>query len=117
MDPISALRAPSVTPPALAGPLAPARPAATRKPAVAGKPAPAAKPDPRLAEAAQGFEAIFLRQILHDLRKTASIDGEKSAMSGIYTEMLDEHLADQLTKAGGIGLGQAIRIYLEGGRR
>lgn len=108
MDPISVLRATTAKP---AGEVSvPAAPAS--KPG-----AQAAKPDPRLNDAAQGFEAIFLRQILKDLRKTATVDGEKSAMSGIYTEMFDEHLADQLSKAGGIGLGQAIRLYLQGGRR
>jgi flagellar protein FlgJ len=104
------------------GPLAPRITAApTARPAAAASSAAcagaAAKTDPRLTEAAQGFEAIFLRQILKDLRKTSVIDDEKSAMSGIYTEMFDEHLADQLAKAGGIGLGQAIQIYLKDGRR
>jgi Rod binding domain-containing protein len=108
MDPIAAL-APRMT----AAPTA--WPAAAASSAARG--GAAAKTDPRLTEAAQGFEAIFLRQILKDLRKTAVMDGEKSAMSGIYTEMFDEHLADQLAKAGGIGLGQAIRTYLKDGRR
>lgn len=105
MDPISTLRATT------------AKPAGEASVAAAPAPKPGAKPDPKLNDAAQGFEAIFLRQILRDLRKTATIDGDKSAMSGIYTEMFDEHLADQLSKAGGIGLGQAIRLYLQGGRR
>lgn len=64
-------------------------------------------------KAAQGFETIFLRQILKDLRKTAEVGGESSYMTGFYTDMFDDFLAEHLTKAGGIGLADAIKTYLE----
>lgn len=73
--------------------------------------------DSQLKEASEQFEAIFLRQLLRDLRKTATIDGENSSMTGIYNEMLDEHLANQLARAGGIGLAEVIRTYAERGAR
>jgi Rod binding domain-containing protein len=68
-------------------------------------------------EAAQGFEAIFMRQLLHDLRKTTSIDGQSSYTAGFYNDMFDDFLAEHLAKAGGLGLGGVIRAYAERGAR
>ncbi len=68
---------------------------------------------PGVKDAAEGFEAIFLRQMLRDLRKTTTIDGEKSGMTGLYTDMFDDFLAEHLAKAGGVGLADVIRTYLE----
>lgn len=65
------------------------------------------------SDPAEGFETIFLRQLLRDLRKTTSFDGEKSNMTGFYTDMFDDFLAQHLAKTGGIGLAGAIRTYLE----
>jgi Rod binding domain-containing protein len=68
---------------------------------------------PGVKDAAEGFEAIFLRQMLRDLRKTTTIDGEKSAMTGLYTDMFDDFMAEHLAKTGGVGLADVIRTYLE----
>lgn len=71
-------------------------------------------PVPRQVGAvAEQFEAIFLRQLLRDLRKTATIDAETSTSTSIYQDLFDEHLADQLARAGGVGLAGVIRAYLE----
>lgn len=73
-----------------------------------------AGPSPHeIQEVAEKFEAIFLRQLLRDLRKTATLGDETSYMAGFYGDMLDEQLADQMAKTGGIGLGSVIRAYLE----
>jgi Rod binding domain-containing protein len=66
-----------------------------------------------IRDASEGFEAIFLRQMLRDLRKTATFDDESSHMTGFYTDMFDDFLAQHLAKAGGIGLAGAIRTYVE----
>ena len=78
---------------------------ATSRPAI---PTPSTGNDP-----AAGFEAILLRQLLRDLRKTASIDGESSYVTGFYTDISDDFLAEHMSKAGGIGLADAIRTYLQ----
>jgi len=81
----------------------------------AGRVAPQASTntDPgQINKAAEGFEAIFMRQILHQFRSSVSVDGESSSMTGLYTEMFDDQLAEHLAKAGGLGLKDVIRAYL-----
>jgi flagellar protein FlgJ len=105
MDPLAAIAVPSVTPEAQSA----VRQALRTRASSTAELGPAAKAD----DPAQGFEAIFMRQLLRDLRKTASPDGESSSMTGLYTDMLDDVLAEHLTKAGGMGLAGVIRAYLE----
>ncbi len=72
-----------------------------------------ANTDPgQIDKAAEGFEAIFLRQILHQFRASVSVDGENSSMTGLYSEMFDDQLAEHLAKVGGLGLKDVIRTYL-----
>jgi len=40
------------------------------------------------------------------------VGGESSSMTGAYTEMFDDQLAEHLGKVGGIGLKDVIRAYL-----
>jgi flagellar protein FlgJ len=84
-------------------------------PLPAGRPQPVAAGDAaaRIEEVAQGFEAIFMRQIVKGLRKTATVDEDSAFMNGIYSDMLDEQLADHLARSGGLGLAAVIRAYLE----
>jgi len=70
-------------------------------------------PSGGVEEAAQGFEAIFMRQMLRELRKTTSIDGENSYATAFYNDMFDDYLAEHLTRAGGLGLAGVIRAYVE----
>jgi flagellar protein FlgJ len=105
MDPLAALGLPGITPD-------------VRRAAHASLTPPTSKatgsgPATKAEDPAQGFEAIFMRQLLRDMRKTASFDGESSSMTGLYTDMLDDVLAEHLTKAGGLGLAGVIRAYLE----
>jgi flagellar protein FlgJ len=105
MDPLAAVGLPGITPEV--------RSAIRPGPTAAASPTPELGPASKLDDPAQGFEAIFMRQLLRDLRKTASVDGESSSMTGLYTDMLDDVLAEHLTKAGGMGLAGVIRAYLE----
>ncbi len=66
----------------------------------------------QIDKAAEGFEAIFLRQILHQFRTSVSVDGESSSMTGLYSEMFDDQLAEHLASVGGLGLKDVIRAYL-----
>lgn len=63
-----------------------------------------------LKEAAAAFEAFFLQQILQTMRKTVPKGGliDLGFAGETYTGMLDEALADEMAKAGGIGLGKLL---------
>ncbi|MBI5799645.1 MAG: rod-binding protein [Verrucomicrobia bacterium] len=64
----------------------------------------------KVAEAGRQFEAILLRQILGEGMKPVfkSEFTRQSAQAGIYQDMVVNQLADNLTKAGGIGLAKGL---------
>ena len=69
----------------------------------------------RLRRVAASFEAIFARQMLREMRDSvlkSSLFGNDSA-SAIYTEMWDDHLAEAIGKAGGLGLGDLLVRQLQ----
>jgi len=63
-----------------------------------------------LKEACQDFESIFLYFLLKQMRstvpKTGFISGGKA--EEVFQQMLDEELAKEMAKAGGIGLGKML---------
>lgn len=63
-----------------------------------------------LRAAARDVEAYFLKEMLASMRKTVPSGGlfEKSFAKETYEAMLDEKLAEEMAKAGGIGLGELI---------
>src|SRR5205085_1240687 len=70
-------------------------------------------------DAAQKFEAIFLRQMLSGLEKTNKIGqsgGSKTGGSagGIYGSMMVNSLADSISQSGGVGLADVILRALQG---
>jgi Rod binding domain-containing protein len=69
--------------------------------------------DDKLREAAQGFERTLLRQMLTTARAT-SLRGneEQSDASKSYLEIMDDHLADMLTKGAGLGFGKKMAEQL-----
>ncbi len=76
----------------------------------------AATPTPeraKLREAAQGFEAIFVRQMLAAARST-SFGNEmfKEQGSETFTQMRDERFADIAAKSGAFGLAKQLEIQL-----
>ena len=78
--------------------------------------APGGKPGrTALSGAVQEFEAIFLAQLLKGLRRTVPGAEERSHSAEMYEEMFDERLAGELARAGGMGLGAAVRAYHEQG--
>jgi Rod binding domain-containing protein len=69
--------------------------------------------DDKLREAAQGFERTLLRQMLTTARAT-SLRGneEQSDASKSYLEIMDDHLADMLSKGAGLGFGKKMAEQL-----
>jgi flagellar protein FlgJ len=75
---------------------------------------PATGPREELRQAAQGFEAIFVRRMLEAAR-AADLGGDDviggSAMDQ-YTAMRDEHLAQIAAEQGTFGIAAAIEAQL-----
>ncbi|MBA4161967.1 MAG: flagellar biosynthesis protein FlgJ [Novosphingobium sp.] len=67
----------------------------------------------QLAQAAQQFEAIFVRQMLAAARKS-EFGGELLGGQALDTfrQMQDEHFADLAAKQGSFGLGKMIETHL-----
>ncbi len=63
----------------------------------------------KVAEVARQFEAVLLRQILQDIRKPllAPAEGDATA-NGIYGDMINNQMADSITKSGGFGLAKSL---------
>jgi Rod binding domain-containing protein len=69
-------------------------------------------------DAAQKFEAIFLRQMLAGLEKMNKVGGKGpgsgGSAGGIYGSMMVNSLADSISQSGGIGLSDVIMRALQG---
>ena len=66
-------------------------------------------------EVARQFEAVLLRQILQSAHKTGLeglTGGESSASKDVYFDMMNYHLADSISRGGGLGLGSALEAQL-----
>ncbi len=66
-------------------------------------------------EVARQFEAVLLRQILQSAHKTGLeglTDGESSASKDVYFDLMNYHLADTISRGGGLGLGSALEAQL-----
>jgi Rod binding domain-containing protein len=63
----------------------------------------------KVAEVARQFEAVLLRQILQDTRKPvlAPAQGEATA-TGIYNDMINNQMAESISRSGGFGLAQSL---------
>jgi len=73
-----------------------------------------ATPREDLREAAQAFEAIFLRQLLASARASDFGGNELFGGPGLeqFTAMRDEHFADIASSQGTFGLAEAIERQL-----
>ncbi len=64
----------------------------------------------KLREAARGFEAVFLRQLITEMRKT--LDGEGLFGSGaageIYSDLLGNAMAESAARRGPLGIGDDL---------
>ena len=72
----------------------------------------------RLRRACQQFESLFVSYLLKSMRETTVQmgSGEEPTGGGLMNELMDEHLADAVTRNGGIGLGRMLEDSLTGGR-
>jgi flagellar protein FlgJ len=68
----------------------------------------------KVKEAARQFEAVLLRQILGEARKTVITgeQGEDSNETGIYNDMINNQLADSISQSGSFGLAKSIESQL-----
>ncbi|MEY2516104.1 MAG: hypothetical protein QOJ89_3462 [bacterium] len=57
---------------------------------------------------ALAFERMLLSQVTKAMQATAEGDGEPSAATSAYMQMLPETMADSLTAGGGIGLADDL---------
>jgi soluble lytic murein transglycosylase-like protein len=74
----------------------------------------AASSDAKKWKVAQDFEAMFIHQMLKSMRNTVPKDEEMSNGRRIFTEMLDEQIANTASRTGSFGLAQIIYKELAG---
>ena len=74
---------------------------------------PAATNEDKLKKAAQGFERTLIRQMLSTVRST-NLRGtdEASNTSKSYLEIMDDHVADMLSRGNGIGFANKMAEQL-----
>ncbi|HEY3857437.1 MAG TPA: rod-binding protein [Verrucomicrobiae bacterium] len=68
----------------------------------------------KVGQACRQFEAIFLREIFKDMRKTviSSSMHKDTAVSGIYDDMVNNQLADSVSRSGAFGLAKSLEGQL-----
>jgi peptidoglycan hydrolase FlgJ len=68
----------------------------------------------KVREASRQFEAVLLRQILSEARKTvvSSTANTKSSSAGIYDDMINNQMADSISKSGSFGLAKSLQAQL-----
>jgi len=74
------------------------------------------KDDKKLREACQELEAVFVNQLLRQMRATVPRGGilEESTGSQIYREMLDEEYSKLIAKSpGNLGIGEMLYKQLK----
>jgi Rod binding domain-containing protein len=70
----------------------------------------------RLREAASGFEALLLAQLLKAMREERGWMGTgEDQASASMLEIAEEHLAEVLARAGGLGLSELVLRGLSSG--
>ena len=74
----------------------------------------AASGDAKKWKVAQDFEAMFIHQMLKSMRNTVPKDKDMSNGRRIFTEMLDEQIANTASRTGSFGLAQIIYKDLAG---
>ena len=65
----------------------------------------------KVAEVSRQFEAVLLRQILQETRKSSvtSSSPADASTSGIYDDMINNQLADSISRSGSFGLGRSLQ--------
>lgn len=64
----------------------------------------------KIAEVSRQFEALVMRQILHEALKPVIVSKYtgNSTVNDIYQDMTTSQLADRISRAGGIGLADSL---------
>jgi Rod binding domain-containing protein len=68
----------------------------------------------KIDEVARQFEAVLLRQMLQETRKSAvtSTSSADASTSGIYDDMINNQLADCMSRSGSFGLAKSLQAQL-----
>jgi Rod binding domain-containing protein len=68
----------------------------------------------KVKEACRQFEAVLLRQVLGEARKTVipSSTSDNSNEAGIYNDMINNQMADSMSKSGAFGLAKSLEKQL-----
>ncbi|MGA3179218.1 MAG: rod-binding protein [Verrucomicrobiota bacterium] len=68
----------------------------------------------KVAEVSRQFEAVLLRQILQAARKStvASSSSADAMTSGIYDDMINNQLAESISRSGSFGLAKSLQSQL-----
>jgi len=74
----------------------------------------ASSSDAKKLKVAQDFEAMFIHQMLKSMRNTVPKDEDMSTGRRIFTEMLDEQIANTASRTGNFGLAKMIYKELTG---
>ena len=65
----------------------------------------------KVGEVSRQFEAVLLRQILQETRKSSVTSGSSAdaTTSGIYDDMVNNQLADCISRSGSFGLAKSLQ--------
>jgi flagellar protein FlgJ len=68
----------------------------------------------KVLESCRQFEAVFLRQIMAEARKSSLSSGgeQQSATNGIYDDMVNNQMADDISRSGAFGLAKSLQAQL-----
>lgn len=68
----------------------------------------------KVKEVCKQFEAVLLRQILGEARKTVipSSGNPDSNTTGIYNDMVNNQMADSISRSGAFGLAKSLQAQL-----
>jgi flagellar protein FlgJ len=68
------------------------------------------KDEKKLKDACRQFESIFITMLLKNMRNTIPEGGylQKSYPRQVFESMMDEKIAEEITKDHGMGLGQQL---------
>lgn len=63
----------------------------------------------KVAEVSRQFEAVLLRQILQEARKPDPSTSKDSLSSDVYSDMINQQLADSISRSGAFGLAKSLQ--------
>jgi Rod binding domain-containing protein len=68
----------------------------------------------KVAEVSRQFEAVLLRQILQETRKSSAAPSSAAdaSVSSIYDDMINNQLADSISRSGSFGLARSLQNEL-----